>query len=249
MLINTLPQFYEKSLLMKNIQQALQNKIDIKNLEVIDFINQLNIDTATWALNLYEEELGIQTDESKSYEFRREKIKSKIRGPSTASKFLIKVVAESFSTAKAEILEEPENFRFMIIFLSSSGLPANKQDIEEVLEELKPAHLYYILGIELLKILQCNYREAYYKFSYIPCGTILCGTTPIQSTLGNINEQKINITQELNKFKFEYIPTGTILAGTFPILSTLGAINVSTIELQPDVENYKFDYIPCGTKP
>lgn len=43
-------------------------------------MDQLQLDTATWGLKYWEETLGIAVEEEKAPEFRRSRIRSKLRG-------------------------------------------------------------------------------------------------------------------------------------------------------------------------
>lgn len=138
-----LPNYYYKSIIMKMVQNTNANQIGKLNFYVQDVLSQLSIDTATWGLEIWEKELGIKTDISKSYQFRREIVKAKIRGSGTTTKSMIKNVAESFSNAEVEVIEDIPNSSFKIKFIGVKGIPPNMAGLVETIEDIKPAHLAY----------------------------------------------------------------------------------------------------------
>mgnify|MGYP001009127868 FL=1 len=80
---------------------------------------------------------------SKSNEFRRERIRAKIRGIGTVTKQMIEVVAKSYSNGEVEVIENPADYSFKIKFVGVRGIPANMADLTLTIEEIKPAHLAY----------------------------------------------------------------------------------------------------------
>jgi acetolactate synthase small subunit len=110
-----------------------------------DLVNNLYVQTATWGLDYFEEELGIDTDISKSYEERREKILAKKRGSGTSTKAMIKNTAEAFSGGEVDVIENFEDYSFIVKFVGIKGIPKNIEDFKEMIDEIKPAHLAYIL--------------------------------------------------------------------------------------------------------
>lgn len=102
------------------------------------FRNQLDIDTATWALDIYEGELGITIDRTKPIDQRRSVIKSKIRGSGKIGAAQIKLVADSYTNGDVEVsLEQGIRIEFTSVF----GVPANLDDLKVVLRTIVPAHL------------------------------------------------------------------------------------------------------------
>ena len=104
---------------------------------------QSSIDKATWGLRRWEEELGIEYNPSMSYEERREVIKAKLRGRGATTKEMIKNAAESFSGGEVDIIEYPEEYKFVVKFVGVKGIPRNMQGFIDMLEAIKPAHLAY----------------------------------------------------------------------------------------------------------
>lgn len=138
-----LPEYWHTVEEMKLIQsilgQEVASVIDCKK----DIINQMFIETATWGLSRWEKIFDLETEVNKSYEFRRERIKAKIRGSGTTTKQLIINVVSSFSGGEVEVIEQPEQSSFIIKFIGVKGIPANMVDLTNTINEIKPAHLAF----------------------------------------------------------------------------------------------------------
>jgi len=140
-LINYLPLFYRKIEQMKVIQGTLS--IEVSKMKCIekDVFMQGFVETATWGLKFFEEELGLPIEPNLSYEQRREMIKAKLRGTGTTTIKLIKNVAIAYSNGEVEVTEHNEHYYFEIKFIGTRGIPANMVGLKSILEEIKPAHL------------------------------------------------------------------------------------------------------------
>ncbi|WP_171785416.1 putative phage tail protein [Clostridium saccharobutylicum] len=125
---------------IKKLYENQQNEIDDINLDIEDLLNQCYVQTATWGLKYWEEELGIVTNTQKTYEERRNKILSKLRGQGTATVQAIKSIAETYADT-ADVIENNPNYSFLIDLVSNKGFPYAITDLEETIHEIKPAHL------------------------------------------------------------------------------------------------------------
>lgn len=101
---------------------------------------QLVVDTATWGLEIYESELDIVTDNSKPLLERRSVIKSKMRGTGQVNSALIKLVSDSYTNGDVDVLFDGS---IIVKFVSVKGVPPNIEDLEKVIDDIKPAHLNY----------------------------------------------------------------------------------------------------------
>lgn len=123
--------------------EVVGHELALLNWHIRDVFKQSFIDTATWGLTLWEEEYGIETDLSKSYEERREILKAKKRGQGTVTKKMIKETAEAFSGGEVDIIEHPESYFFVVQFIGIRGIPRNLGAFKDMLDTIKPAHLAY----------------------------------------------------------------------------------------------------------
>jgi len=138
-----LPWFYKGNITMQELQNSASKELGRLYYHLEDFINQLFVDTATWGLSIYEKELGLITNPSLPYEERRELIKAKLWGRGTTTKQMIKDTAEAFSGGEVDVIEYPEESKFIVKFIGVKGIPRNMQGFIDMLETIKPAHLAY----------------------------------------------------------------------------------------------------------
>lgn len=142
-LINLLPDIYADNMTMKELQDILSENINTLTDNLGETIDECFVNTASALLSRYERIYGIQVDVNKTVEFRRERIRAKIRGIGTVTKQMLIDVASSYSNGEVEIIEDPANNSFKIKFIGTKGLPANMADLILTIEEIKPAHLTY----------------------------------------------------------------------------------------------------------
>ncbi len=142
-LIDILPLYYKGNITMEELQEILSTEINDLATASNETIDQCFVNTATDILSRYEEIYGLEVDVTKSTEFRRERIRAKIRGIGTVTKQMIVDTAKSYSNGDVEVIEDPANYSFKIRFIGTLGIPANMADLTLTIEEIKPAHLQY----------------------------------------------------------------------------------------------------------
>lgn len=138
---------------INEVNGTIGSTLDKVNRETDSWLLQLNIDTATWALAIFEKELGIVTDVKKPLDERRSVIKSKIRGTGKIGAIQIKIVADAWSNGDVEVSLSPSGGTVLIEFTSIYGIPTNIPDLQASVREIVPAHLaidytfkYYTYG-------------------------------------------------------------------------------------------------------
>ncbi|MFH5182944.1 putative phage tail protein [Paenibacillus sp. TAB 01] len=106
-----------------------------------DAIDNLNVDTATWALSLFERDLGLPTDVSKPPAERRARIKFKQRTLGAVNVDTIKAACLSYPNGDVEV---DFNGAVIIRFTNVQGTPSFLDSLKSDLEKLIPAHLAII---------------------------------------------------------------------------------------------------------
>lgn len=144
-LMRYLPKHFQSSVIMREIQKGIASELGYVNHYLQDLEKQLSIETATWGLIVYEQELGLNTNNSMTFEDRREIIKAKIRGSGVVTIEMLKNTAEAFSGGEVMVIEKPKEYAFTIKFVGIKGIPKNMQSFINMLEDIKPAHLSYDL--------------------------------------------------------------------------------------------------------
>ena len=138
-LINKLPSFYDNDI-TKPIQDSFSIEANSINDEVENTLNQFYVDSATFGLDYWEKMLGISKNNN-DIQTRRENIKAKMRSRGTTSIEVIKNICEAYSNGIVEIKVDHSNYSFEIVFVSTICVPLIFEELDRVINEIKPCHL------------------------------------------------------------------------------------------------------------
>lgn len=123
------------------VQAGLQGPVDELWAAVFDCLDQLDVEKATWGLEHWERALGIPVEVDNTPDYRRSRVKAKLRGQGTTTAQAIRNVAASFSNGTVEVKEFPAEYRVEVHFVDAVGLPPNLEDLKAAIGEIIPAHL------------------------------------------------------------------------------------------------------------
>lgn len=132
---------------LKIYNMLVMNKIytvqQIQHNNIYGWIEEIKaqcfVKTATWGLDIWEEDYGIVTDSTKSYDERRKDLLAKIRGTGVLNEDKIKEIADAYG-CDCEIESHWDEYYFIIKF-TGVGVPSNFDFFKSIIEKLKPAHL------------------------------------------------------------------------------------------------------------
>ena len=141
-LIDILPSLYQNSEHIKNIQNALEGERDILKNEIIEFCDNLFIDTSSWGLDYFEKFLEVDSV-SKDIDTRKNVIKNKSKFRGITNKDVIINLCSQYGFGEVEISEDFKNGKFIIRFISKEGEPENLRDLINQLDLIVPAHVEY----------------------------------------------------------------------------------------------------------
>jgi len=136
-----LPPFLSQGYTFSNLLKVEQGELEQVSLNTQDFLNQCFINTATWGLINWERFAGIQTDISKNISYRRTSVMSLIRGFGTINVATIENVVNSFVNGDIAVIEHASGYSFEIKFNGALGVPPNIADLQNIINQIKPAHL------------------------------------------------------------------------------------------------------------
>lgn len=153
-LMELLPDYYRGNQTAEELQGILTEKINALAGDFNETIDQCFVNTATTLLSRYEKIYGLRVEVNRPNEFRRERIRAKIRGVGTTTKAMIKNVSESFSNGQVEVLERSGDYQFEIKFVGALGIPPNLDDLKDAVEDIKPAHLVVVYSFRYLTVNQ-----------------------------------------------------------------------------------------------
>lgn len=141
LLMTLLPPLYENVLEMQLLTQTEGQELDrlVQGLDGV--LDQFYPESATWALDRYERDLQIPTNQAKPYDQRRSVIISKMRGSGKVSGWMLKNVAQAYESGGIEVSVSPEEYMIRVRFIDTWGLPPNLDDLKAAIEDIKPAHM------------------------------------------------------------------------------------------------------------
>ena len=150
-LMQYMPGYYSVTGIMNLLeQQAIAPEVGQLKYRLYDLLLQFFVDTATWGLDHWEELLGIETDSSKPYDFRRSVICAKLRGAGTTPKEMIQNTAGGLLRHEVDVIEYPGEYRFVVKFVGTRGIPPNIPELANTIEDIKPAHLAFSFAYTFL---------------------------------------------------------------------------------------------------
>lgn len=138
---NYVAEFICKGKIFSKIFEEQQKQLDKIDTDIQDLINQCFIQTATWSLNIWEELYKLEIDLTDTYENRRARVISAMRGHGTTTIEMIKNLATSFSNGDVEIIEHSSEYYFIVKFVGTKGVPPKIEDLKNAINLIKPCHL------------------------------------------------------------------------------------------------------------
>ena len=173
-LIDKLPFFYEECPKTNTIQDGLSSEINNLYSKVNSTIDQLYVNSATWALGEWEKFADIKKTDG-TIEQRRARVASKLKAKGTTTLEVMKSLCKSYSE------DIPKTYNFA--------------DMNEAIWEIKPAHLAHEMDINNSRKLniKTNYEDV--KFKYIPCNCAYAGE--FQPNTYNKDSELINLNASI----------------------------------------------------
>ena len=175
-LIDKLPYFYGNGY-TGPIIEAEQVEADTLVEEIAETLKQCFVETATWGLDYWEDMLFLPKGTGKTYDERRSIIYARMRSTRTTTVKVVEELAASFfKPENVTVTEHNENYYFNIEFENIEVDTVKLQDVIDVLEIYKPAHLNYYFTFSVKNNIQINSNEKT-GYSILPiCNTFKVGT-------------------------------------------------------------------------
>lgn len=176
-LIDKLPFFYEECPKTNTIQDGLSSEINNLYSKVDSTIDQLYVNSATWALSEWEKFADIKKTEG-TIEQRRARVASKLKAKGTTTLEVMKSLCKSYAE-DIRVTEIYNEYKILLELIATkeSDIPKtyNFADMNEAIWEIKPAHLAHEVDINNSRKLniKTNYEDV--KFKYIPCNCAYAG--------------------------------------------------------------------------
>ena len=110
---------------------------------VLDWLEQLTIDTATWGLKYWEQAYGVTPQITDTVEERRGRVKAKMRSPQTVTAAMLENLTDSYVNGQSTVTELPRQHKVQIQFNGDYGIPSNLESLTAALLEVLPSHVQY----------------------------------------------------------------------------------------------------------
>ncbi len=110
---------------------------------VLDWLEQLTIDTATWGLKYWEQAYGVTPQITDTVEERRGRVKAKMRSPQTVTAAMLENMTDSYINGQSVVTELPRQHKVQIQFNGDYGIPSNLDSLTAALLEVLPSHVTY----------------------------------------------------------------------------------------------------------
>ena len=217
-LIDKLPFFYEECPKTNTIQDGLSSEINNLYSKVEGTIDQLYVNSATWALNEWEKFADIKKTEG-TIEQRRARVASKLKAKGTTTLEVMKSLCKSYSE-DIRVTEIYNEYKILLELIATkeNDIPKtyNFSDMNEAIWEIKPAHLNHEIDINNSRKLniKTNYEDV--KFKYIPCNCAYAGE--FQPNTYNKDSELINLKPSVENDFMNTSIVGVALVG----VATLG---------------------------
>lgn len=143
MLKDSLPQFVREMKEMAFLLDVNQDEIDRMEAFIEEMIKQFWISSATYSIEDWEKEFGIEKNSTFTLGQRRAQILAKLntRAPSTV-RMIENLVVKVLGEQRVEVVEDYENYSFAII-IKSDCVFENMLIAGEAVRKARPAHLNY----------------------------------------------------------------------------------------------------------
>ena len=178
-LIDKLPYFYEECPKTNTMQDGLGIEVDNLYSKVEGTINQLYINSSTWALGEWEKFAGVKKTDG-TIEERRLRVASKLKAKSTTTLNVMTSLCKSY-VDDAKVVEIFNEYVILLelIVKSDNDIPKefNITSIDRDIWEVKPAHLEHRININNSRKLNIKTNYEGVNFRYIPCNAIYAGQT------------------------------------------------------------------------
>jgi hypothetical protein len=136
-----LPGLYAEGGTLDDLLESLGAEFDLVREAVTDTLNQFYVRTATWGLDLWEDELQLTANPSLTTDQRRDRIVAKLQGTGTPTIALVEQIVAIFHGGVAYAIQDEASYSVIIKFISLLGVLATLPDVQQAIREVLPAHL------------------------------------------------------------------------------------------------------------
>lgn len=143
MLKKSVPPFVADMMEIAQLFSAEQPELDRMEKDLSELLEQFYIKTATYSLDKWEDEFGLERDGSLTLMQRRARVLAKLNSnPPATVKMLENLVSQIVSANAVTIVEHPAEYSFTV-YVNSDYLIGTFAIADEAVRLARPAHLSY----------------------------------------------------------------------------------------------------------
>ncbi|MBO5302400.1 MAG: DUF2313 domain-containing protein [Peptococcaceae bacterium] len=160
-LLKALHKLYREDRWLNDLFHSAGINMDQLDAASQDVVNQMFLDTATWALSIYEAESNIKVNSDSTYEDRRSAVIAKERTGGKLTLEILQNIANSWNNGEIDVVFE--NGKIHVTFSGDNGVPKDLDGFYRAINEAKPAHLavvYTILYAQWRDVAKYTWGEA-----------------------------------------------------------------------------------------
>lgn len=111
-----------------------------------DVMAQFFVDTATWGIALWEQQVGIESDDTLPLTTRRSAVRQKLVASGNTTSEMVRQLAETITGYEAKV-EVNDDYSFSLSFWGETNRLADIDvaELETIVEQIKPAHLRFVI--------------------------------------------------------------------------------------------------------
>lgn len=143
-MISKLPIYERENEVIEDIYTTFGDKTDQFLYEIEDLYKQMNIDTATWGLDTWERNVGLDNNQELTITQRRGRVKSRLKSFSKIDTELLRDVIQDYYENEVRV---SFNGRVLFEFPLEGDSWEFRPIVEEIIRILKPTHLGYEISI------------------------------------------------------------------------------------------------------
>lgn len=138
-MIEKLPYYYRKSKIVEELYTAVQKILDKISADISAEDLSLFITTTT-DFTLHEKDVGLPAITADN-ETKRARVIARIQGNSVLTKSALYELIDIYDKTGCTITEDFANYTVTVLFDGRKGKPYNFNEIQSVVDEVKPAHI------------------------------------------------------------------------------------------------------------
>lgn len=162
-LIDLLPEYYKGSTEVRAIQDALNEATTKLREDVDSFLAQLDLNTATWSLPLWEKAVGLPSNPAMPLRDRRNMVSGRLVGTAPATPEHLQGLASSLAKCPATVIEYPDEYRIVIKFDNEIGGLLYLGPLTDALKACLPAHIQFSYDFRYILWSEAMERYPYWE--------------------------------------------------------------------------------------